>query len=102
MVPGGSRITFMVYSITCFRGLDLYCTDPAQYLITAGYDLDDLDDLSDLSDLSDLPDLSDLSDTSDISDLSDISEVIGRGCRARFRRQVRKAERASENEIGCC
>ena len=75
MVPGGSRITCMVYSITCFRGLDLYCTDPAQYLITAGYDLDDLDDLSDLSDLSDLPDLSDLSDLSDLCDLSDLSDL---------------------------
>ena len=33
-----------------FPGLDLYCTDPAQYLTTAGEDLDDLDrDLSDLS-----------------------------------------------------
>ena len=31
-------------------GLDLYCTDPAQHLIPAGWDLDDLDrDLSDLS-----------------------------------------------------
>ena len=36
-----------------FPGLDLYYTDPAQHLITAGEDPDDLDrDLSDLSDLS--------------------------------------------------
>ena len=42
--------------------MDLYYTDPAQHLITAGWDLDDLDrDLSDLYDLSDLDrDLSDL------------------------------------------
>ena len=33
-------------------GLDLYYTDPAQHLITAGQDLDDLDhDLPDLSDM---------------------------------------------------
>ena len=33
-----------------FSGLDLYCTDPAQHLRTAGYDLDDLNrDLSNLS-----------------------------------------------------
>ena len=25
--------------------MDLYCTDPVQQLLTAGYDLDDLDDL---------------------------------------------------------
>ena len=45
-----------------FPGLDLYCTDPSQHIITAGYDLDYLDrDLSDLSDLSDLDrDLSDV------------------------------------------
>ena len=31
-------------------GLDLYCTDPAQHLISAGQGIDDLDrDLSDLS-----------------------------------------------------
>ena len=34
-----------------FPGLDLYCIDPAPYIITAGWDLDDLD-----RDLSDLPD----------------------------------------------
>ena len=43
-----------------FLGLDLYYTDPAQHLITAGQDLDGLDrNLSDLSDLD--RDLSDLS-----------------------------------------
>ena len=26
-----------------FPGLDLYCSDPAQHLITAGEDLDDVD-----------------------------------------------------------
>ena len=51
-------------------GLDLYYTDPALNLITAGEDLDDLgrdlsDDLSDLSDLD--RDLSDLSDFEVIS-----------------------------------
>ena len=51
-------------------GLDLYHTDPALHLITAGEDLDDLgrdlsDDLSDLSDLD--RDLSDLSDFEVIS-----------------------------------
>ena len=36
-----------------FPGLDLYCTDPAQPLTTAGGEQDDLDhDLSDLYDLS--------------------------------------------------
>ena len=30
-------------------GLELYHTDPAQHIITAGDNLDDLDDLSDLS-----------------------------------------------------
>ena len=41
----------MIYDM--FSGLDLYCTDPAQHLTTAGYDLDDLYDLDrDLSDLS--------------------------------------------------
>ena len=33
-----------------FPGLDLYDTDPAQHLRTAGKDLDDLSGLSDLSD----------------------------------------------------
>ena len=33
-----------------FPRLDLYCADPAQHIVTAGYELDDLDrDLSDLS-----------------------------------------------------
>ena len=41
----------MIYRM--FPGLDLYCTDPAQPLTTAGEELDDLDHhLSDLSDLS--------------------------------------------------
>ena len=40
----------MIYDM--FSGLDLYCTDPAQHLTTAGQDLDDLDrDLSDLSEV---------------------------------------------------
>ena len=40
----------MIYDT--FLGLDLYCTDPAQYIITAGQHLDDLDDLDrDLSDV---------------------------------------------------
>ena len=42
----------MIYYRTDFVGLDLYYTDPAQHLITAGYDLVDLDDLHDLYDLS--------------------------------------------------
>ena len=52
MLPRGSRKK-AVYG-TLFHGLDLYCTDPAQQLMTAGKDLpaDDLDlDLSDLSDV---------------------------------------------------
>ena len=62
-------MTCMIYCRICF--LDLYCTDPAQDIITAGQDLDDLDDLSDLS-MDDLDYLSDLSmdDLDDISDLS--------------------------------
>ena len=43
MLPGGSRISFMILNM--LPGLDLYCTDPAQHFITEGYDLDDLDDL---------------------------------------------------------
>ena len=35
------------------RGLDLYCTDPAQLIIAVGYDVDDLSDLS-VDDLSDV------------------------------------------------
>ena len=31
-----------------FPGLVLYCTDLAQHLVTAGYDLGDLDDVDDL------------------------------------------------------
>lgn len=35
--------------------MDLYCTDPTQYLVPAGQDLDDLDrDLYDMSELDDL------------------------------------------------
>ena len=50
MLPGGSRIICMIYHR--FPGLDMYCTDPAQPLTTAGGELDDLDhDLSDLSDV---------------------------------------------------
>ena len=40
-----------------FPGLDMYFTDPAQYIITAGEDLDDLEDLSDLSVDRDLPEM---------------------------------------------
>ena len=45
-------------------GLKLYYADPAQHLITVGWDLDYIDrDLDDLSDISDLDrGLSDLSD----------------------------------------
>ena len=61
-----------------FPGLNLYYTDPAKHIITAGYDLDYLDrDLSDLSDPSDLSDLSDPSDPSDLSDLSDLPDPSG-------------------------
>ena len=55
MLPGGGRrICMYLLCRSCFLGLlDLYCTDRAQPLTTAGEDLDDLDhDLSDLSDLS--------------------------------------------------
>ena len=46
MLPGGNRIICIIYDM--FPRLDLYCTDPAQPLTTAGEDLDDLDrDLSD-------------------------------------------------------
>ena len=38
MLTVGSRLTRMFYDM--FPGLDLYCTDPAQPLITAGEDLD--------------------------------------------------------------
>ena len=44
MLQGGSGKICMIYHM--FPGLDLYCTDPAQHLITAGEDLDDLSDLS--------------------------------------------------------
>ena len=46
MLPDGRRTVCMVYGT--IPGLDLYCTDLAQHLITAGSDLqDDLDrDLS--------------------------------------------------------
>ena len=41
------------YTVVHLPGLDLYCTDPAQPLTSAGEELDDVDDdLSDLSDLS--------------------------------------------------
>ena len=51
MLPGGSHIiTCMIYHL--FPGLDLYHTDPAQPLTTAGEELDYLDhDLSDLSEV---------------------------------------------------
>ena len=53
MLPRGSRVICMIQHT--FLGLDLYYTDPAQYLITADRDLDDLDrDLSDISDLSEV------------------------------------------------
>ena len=42
MLPGGSRLICMIYR-TCFREVDLYCTDPAQHLTTSGWDEDDLD-----------------------------------------------------------
>ena len=32
----------MIYQKHMFPGLDLYCTDPTQHVITAGEDLDDL------------------------------------------------------------
>ena len=41
MLPGGTHIICMRWDM--FPGLDLYFTDPAQYLITAGQDLNDLD-----------------------------------------------------------
>ena len=41
MFPGGSRIICMIYHT--FPGLDLYYTDLALHLITAGWDVDDLD-----------------------------------------------------------
>ena len=40
MLTGGNRITCMIQDM--FPGLDLYYTDPAQHIITAGYGLDDL------------------------------------------------------------
>ena len=61
MLPGGSRSYNLPDLAHIFLGgtctiqigpvpVDLYHTDPAQHLTTAGYDLDDLDhDLSDLS-----------------------------------------------------
>ena len=52
MLPGGSHTICIIQDM--FPGLDLYHTDPAQHLITAGEDLDDLYDLSDISDLSDV------------------------------------------------
>ena len=47
MLPRGSCV-INLHDLDMFPGLDLYCTDPAQYLITANEDLDDLsvDDLS--------------------------------------------------------
>ena len=60
-VAGGSRIMCMIQGM--FPALDLYRTDPAQHLITAGQDLSDLHrDLYDLDrDISDLDrDVSDL------------------------------------------
>ena len=47
MLPGGSRITCMMYDMV--PGFHLCCADPAQHLTTTGSDLNDLDrDLSDL------------------------------------------------------
>ena len=50
-----------------FLKLDLYCKDPAQPLITAGWHLDDLD-----RDLSDLP----------------VRRVKGRSCRGSIRERA--------------
>ena len=48
MLPDGSGIICMIWAM--FPGLDLYYTDPAQPLTTAGEELDGLDhDLSHLS-----------------------------------------------------
>ena len=37
MLPGGNHTTCMVWGM--FPGLDMDYTDPARYLVTAGYDL---------------------------------------------------------------
>ena len=48
MLPRGARIICTIQDM--LPGVDLYYTDPAQYLIMIGSELDDLDrDLSDLS-----------------------------------------------------
>ena len=41
MLPRGSGVIGVIWDR--FPGLDLYCTDPARHLLTAGQDLDDLD-----------------------------------------------------------
>ena len=52
MLPGGTSKNLHDLG---HAGLDLYCTDPARHLTTAGWDIYDLDDdLDDLSDLSDV------------------------------------------------
>ena len=80
MLPGETLTMCMIWHM--FPGLDLYCTDPAQHLTTAGEDLSDLDrDLSDLDrHLSDLGrDLSDL-----YRHLSDLFVQLDEDCAQTF------------------
>ena len=55
-MPGGSHITRTRYALGHLSWVgSLHCTDPAQHLKTAGWDIVDLGrDLSDLSDLSEV------------------------------------------------
>ena len=46
MLPGGHpRVVCVIYSSTCFLGLDLCCADPSHPLTAAGEELDHLSDL---------------------------------------------------------
>ena len=50
MLPGWTRTVCMIWHM--FSGLDRYCADPVQPLITASEEVDDLDhDLFDLSEV---------------------------------------------------
>ena len=52
MLPGASQILYFKYMMyNFFLGLDLYDTDPAPHLWTAGQDPDDLDMISVMSDV---------------------------------------------------
>ena len=69
MMPGGSRITGMMYvGHVSWVGLVVYRPSTTSHNGGLGSTVDYLD-----HDLSDLPDVSDLSDLPDLSDISDLS-----------------------------